>query len=103
MPSNPRPPRPQGKTPAPPPTPQENNSKTGSAFKAQQAKERQGLLAHAQSFLNPQNKPSIKNLPAKVETAATEKKASPSPTGGEPDSKSPKPATEVTQSGETSQ
>lgn len=103
MPSNPRPPRPQGKTPAPPPPPQENNSKTGSAFKAQQAKERQGLLAHAQSFLNPQNKPSIKNLPAKVETAATEKKASPSPTGGEPDNKSPKPATEVTQSGETSQ
>lgn len=100
MPSNPRPPRPQGKTPAPPPPPQENNSKTGSAFKAQQAKERQGLLAHAQSFLNPQNKPSIKNLPAKAETAATEKKASPSPNGGEPDSK---PATEVTQSGETSQ
>ncbi|XP_048776168.2 protein PRRC2C-like isoform X5 [Ostrea edulis] len=100
---NPRPPRPQGKPPGPPPPSQDNSSKTGSAFKAQQAKERQGLLAHAQSFLNPQNKPSIKNMPPKVETSTVEKKGSPSPNGGVTDEKPPKPATEGTNSGEKSQ
>ncbi|XP_061164829.1 protein PRRC2C-like isoform X2 [Saccostrea echinata] len=100
---NPRPPRPQGKPPGPPPPTQENTSKVGAAFKAQQAKERQGLLAHAQSFLNPQNKPSIKNVPPKGDTAAPEKKASPTPNGGVTDSKNSNPTTEGSQSGEKSQ
>ncbi|XP_078324244.1 uncharacterized protein LOC111125384 isoform X5 [Crassostrea virginica] len=105
MPANPRPPRPQGKTPGPPAPTQDNTSKVGSAFKAQQAKERQGLLAHAQSFLNPQNKPSIKSMPSKGDTAATEKKPSPPPNGAPaiPDSKSPQPVAEITKSGEKSQ
>jgi hypothetical protein len=42
-------------------------------LKAQQEKQRQELLAHAQSFLNPQNKPSIKQT-GKVEVSASDKK-----------------------------
>lgn len=45
-------------------------------IKALQAKQRQELLAHAQNFLNPQNKPSIK---LKAEASVNDSKSPPQP------------------------
>ncbi|XP_063423806.1 protein PRRC2C-like isoform X4 [Mytilus trossulus] len=91
MPPNQRPPRPLGvptnqavgqlrpNAIVPQPAPISSSTNTSVSLRAQQAKQRQELLAHAQSFLNPQNKPSIKQA-GKVEVSASDKK--PGETGG---------------------
>lgn len=90
IPTNQRPPRPPTNPPGPPPRPSTvppSVVSTGlaSSLKAQQEKQRQELLAHAQSFLNPQNKPSIKHT-SKAEVSAGDKKTNtttkPSGAGG---------------------
>ena len=91
IPTNQRPPRPQlGSQPNPvgaPPRPSSSvpptlppTSNMSSTLKAQQEKQRQDLLAHAQNFLNPQNKPSIKQT-GKVEVSAGDKKPVTKPGG----------------------
>ena len=64
--------------PQPPPPPQ-----NGASLSDQKARQRQALLAHTQSFLNPNNKPRVKT---KVEVSANDGKAA-SPCAG--DSKAP--------------
>ena len=61
--------------------PAEPSSKASDALKAQQAKERKGLLAHAQNFLNPQNKPSIKHTSKGDSVSTGTEKKSGSSTG----------------------
>lgn len=51
------------------PRPQQPGSGPQSFIKAQQAKQRQDLLAHAASFLNPFNRPSQKNAMASATTS----------------------------------
>lgn len=91
IPANQRPPRPPTNPPGPPPRPSTVppavattvSSGVASSLKAQQEKQRQDLLAHAQSFLNPQNKPSIKHT-SKAEVSAVDKKTTSTakPSGG---------------------
>lgn len=84
IPANQRQPRPQIGAPVNPaqvrtstvvaPVATSSSSTVSSSLKAQQEKQRKELLAHAQSFLNPQNKPSIKQA-GKVEVSASDKKS----------------------------
>lgn len=73
----PRPPRPQTTQTVIPVVPATTNNPSVSDMKLQQ---RQALLAHTQSFLNPDNKPRVKK---NVEVSAKDEKISASPSAEE--------------------